>query len=135
MSALRRKLRDTRLVIRHLWWKATNERARVISERDHLRQHSADLLTRLRAAEHAVYMLKVEHLGSSIDTLRAVADQIDCGSDCEQVSPMDWSTGAHECHLSDRGECPLDDACQLRDLATALETHAALRAKAVGEGV
>ncbi|MDH7973724.1 Gp49 family protein [Sphingomonas sp. AR_OL41] len=70
-------------------------------------------------------MLKVEHRGASIDVLRAVADRIDCEPGCERVGRMDPSTGVTECPMLDRGECPFDDACQLRDLAAALETHAA----------
>lgn len=84
-----------------------------------------ELFKQARAAEAALHTLKVEHRGASIDTLRLVADQIDCGDGCEAVGPMDMSTGVRECDLSDRGECPFDHACELRDLASALEAQAA----------
>lgn len=113
------------LVVRRSWWIAIGERQRVTEERDRYKAWGEQQFARARAADHAVYILKVEHRGASVDVLRAVADRIDCEPGCEHVSPMDWSTGQSECHLSDRGECPFDDACALRELADALQTHAA----------
>lgn len=121
---IRRLARDAGLVIRRQWWVAKGERQRVIEERDRYKAWGEQQFARARVSDHAVYMLKAEHLGASVDVLRAVADRIDCEPGCERVSPFDWSTGVSECPLSDRGECPFDDACALRDLADALATHA-----------
>jgi len=132
---VRRFVRDLRYAIRRQWWVAIRERQRVIEERDRFKAWADVQFNRAREAEHAVYMLKAEHLPASIDTLRKVADDIDCGGDCEHVSPMDWSTGVRECHLSDRGECPFDDAYALRELASALETHAKFNAAPVSHDV
>ena len=69
-----------------------------------------------RAAMHSLTYRKRE-----TDLLRQIADELDCGPDCETVSPMDWSTGTRECPASDRGECGLDKASGLRDLAQAID--------------
>jgi len=125
---LRRFLRDTALVIRRQWWVARGERQRLIEEHDRASDWAAVQFDRARAAEHALWMLKADCLPASVDTLRAVAAEIDCEPGCESVSPMDWSTGVRECPRSDGGDCPFDKACELRDLADALETYAARRA-------
>lgn len=116
---------NARRVIRRWWWIAISERERVIEERDRYKAWGEQQFNRARASDHAVYMLKVEHRGASVDLLRAIAEEIDCEPGCETVGPLDWSTGVSECHLSDRGECPFDKASQLRDLADALESMAA----------
>lgn len=123
MGAIRisRTIRRSLEVARRWWWMATGERKRVIEERDHYKAWGEQQFARARAAEHAVYMLKVEHLPASIDTLKAVADAIDCEPGCDHVGPMDWSTGVIECPLLDLGECPFDQACELRELASAFE--------------
>lgn len=134
---LRRFPRDAYYVIRRSWWVARGERQRIIEERDRYKAWGERQFKRATDSDHAVYMLKVEHRGASVDLLRLIADQIDCEPGCENVSPMDWSTGVTECHLSDRGECPFDHACHLRDLAAALEIHAELTKVAAltdGEG-
>lgn len=122
---LRRLPGASRRAIRHIWWRWTSERDRVIEERDRLVERNEFLFKWAKASDQALYELKVEHRGASIETLRAIADEIDCGPNCETVSPMDWTTGVTECPASDRGECPFDKACALRELATALETKAA----------
>lgn len=106
------------------WWRSIGERERVIEERDRYKAWGDQQFKLARATDNAVYMLKVEHRGASVDLLRLIADQIDCEPGCENVGPMDMTTGVIECPLSDRGECPFDNACQLRDLAAALETVA-----------
>lgn len=121
-------------VVVRWWWMASGERQRIIEERDRYKENAEFRFKQMREATHAVYMLGAECVPASVDTLRRVADQIDCGPDCEDVSPMDWSTGVRECHLSDRGECPFDDACELRDLAAALETYAAVNKQEARDG-
>ena len=123
---IRRQLRDLKLAVRHQWWIATGERQRVMEERDRYRAWGEQQFKMARDAEHAVYMLKASNVVCSIDTLRRIADQIDCEPGCETVGPMDWSTGVSECPALDRGECPFADASELRDLAFALETNATL---------
>lgn len=127
---IRRFFRDLGYVIRRQWWIARGERQRVFEERDRWKEAAELRFTQMREYMHAVYDLGIECLPYNIETLRRVADQIDCGSDCEEVSPMDWSTGVRECQLSERGRCPFDDANGLRELAAALETHRALTAAA-----
>lgn len=122
---LRRLPHETRRAIRHIWWRWTSERNRVIEERDRLAERNEFLFKWAKMSDQALYELKVEHRGATIETLRLIADEIDCEPGCERVSPMDWTTGVTECSLSDRGECPFDKACALRELATALETKAA----------
>jgi len=132
-----RAIRDTRNVVRRWWWMARGERQRIIEERDQYKASSELRFRQMVEYRDAVYTLKVEHRGASVDVLRAVADRIDCEPGCARVSPMDWTTGVSECPLSDRGECPFDDACQLRELAAALETHASAieaRSDATGTG-
>ena len=59
-------------------------------------------------------------------TLREVADEIDCGSDCEHGS-VEWDTNAHNCSRENRAEgCAFAKACELRQLAEAIETRNAL---------
>ena len=59
-------------------------------------------------------------------TLREVADEIDCGSDCEHGS-VEWDTNAHNCSRENRTEgCAFAKACELRQLAEAIETRNAL---------
>lgn len=123
---MRRAIRDTRNVVRRWWWIAVNERQRTIEERDQYKAAAEQRYRQMVEYRDAAWTLKVEHRGASVDLLRTVADRIDCEPGCERVGPMDPSTGVIECPLSDRGECPFDDACQLRELAAALETHAAL---------
>lgn len=124
MNKVRRFIRDAGSVIRHQWWVARGERQRTIEERDRYKAWAEEQFARARKADHALWSLKADCLPASVDTLRAVADEIDCEPGCERVSPMDPTTGAHECPLSDRGECPFDKACELRGLADALETYA-----------
>lgn len=126
MKKIRRFLRDLANVIRRQWWIARGERQRVIEERDRYKEAADFRFKQMKEAWHAVHMLKLEHLPASVDVLNAVADRIDCEPGCEYVSPFDWSTGVSECPRMDRGECPFDDACALRDLALALDTYRAL---------
>lgn len=59
-------------------------------------------------------------------TLREVADEIDCGPDCEHGS-VEWDTNAHNCSRENRTEgCAFAKACELRQLAEAIETRNAL---------
>ncbi len=59
-------------------------------------------------------------------TLREVADEIDCGSDCEHGS-VEWDTNAHNCSRENKAEgCAFAKACELRLLAEAIETRDAL---------
>lgn len=127
---LRRFPRDTYYVIRRSWWVARGERQRIIEERDRYKAWGEQQFKRATASENAVHMLKVEHRGASVDLLRHIADQIDCEPGCEDASPLDWSTGVTECHLSERGECRFEHACELRELAAALETRAHLDTRA-----
>jgi hypothetical protein len=120
----RRFLRDTWSVVRRWWWIARGERQRIIAERDEWKTAAEVRFKQMREAFAAVHTLKVEHSGASVDLLLQVAEQIDCEPGCEHVSPMDWSTGVSECPRADRGTCPFDQACQLRDLAAALLTYA-----------
>lgn len=122
---LRRFPGEARRAIRHIWWRWTNERDRIVEERDRYKARAEEQFNRARASDHAVYMLEVEHRGASVDLLRQIADEIDCGPGCEIVGPMDMTTGVMECPRSDRGECPFDHASHLRDLASALDTWAA----------
>jgi hypothetical protein len=115
--------RNLRRIIRHWWWLALGQREHTIEERDRYKAWGEQQYRRATAAEMAVHMLKVEHRGASVDVLRAVADEIDCEPGCDRAS-TDYSTNVTECPLSDRGECPFDKACQLRELADALETKA-----------
>lgn len=124
-NRLARFVRDTGSVIRRWWWIARGERQRIIGERDQYKAAAEMHFKQMVEYRDAIYELKVEHRGASVDLLRQIADQIDCEPGCEHVSPMDWTTGVSECHLSDCGECPFDQACQLRSLAAALETYAA----------
>lgn len=120
----RRLLRDAGHVIRRQWWIARGERQRIIEERDRYKAWGEQQFARARKADHALWTLGADCLPASVDTLRLVADEIDCDPGCEHVGPMDPSTGAIECPLTDRGECPFDKACELRGLADALETYA-----------
>lgn len=53
-------------------------------------------------------------------TIKAAADEIDCGSDCEHAW-HEWDTNAGGCHKSEReGFCPFDIAETLRQLSIAL---------------
>lgn len=55
--------------------------------------------------------------------LPMMADKIDCQDathPCDNCSPMCPETGAIECRKSERGECPHDDAEELRSLAELL---------------
>lgn len=59
-------------------------------------------------------------------TLREVADEIDCGSDCEHGS-VEWDTNAHNCSRENKAEgCAFAKAYKLRLLAEAIETRDAL---------
>lgn len=59
-------------------------------------------------------------------TLREVADEIDCGHDCEYGS-VEWDTNAHNCSRENRQEgCAFAKASELRLLAEAIETQTAL---------
>lgn len=124
MRTMRRFPGQLRRAVLTWWWRSIGERERVAEERDRYKAWGKQQFERAAKAEHAVHMLKAEHRGASVDLLRMIADQIDCGPGCEQVGSMDMTTGVTECHLSDRGECPFDHACELRDLASALETVA-----------
>ena len=55
--------------------------------------------------------------------LREIADEIDCGSDCEH-GHTEWDTNAHVCSRSDRGECTGEKAWHLRQFADAIEARA-----------
>lgn len=79
-----------------------------------------ELQTELRAQRDALHSLT--YRGVETDLLRKLADDQDCGSNCETVGLMDRSTGCHECPASDRGECGLDNAEGLRALANAIDT-------------
>jgi hypothetical protein len=125
---------EARRATRHIWWRWAGERDRVIAERDRNKAWAEEQFKRARASDHAVYMLKVEHRGASVDLLRQIADEITCEPGCEIVGPMDWTTGISECPRSDCGECPFEQASQLRDLAAALETYAALKPERTTHG-
>jgi len=59
-------------------------------------------------------------------TLREVADEIDCGHDCEYGN-VEWDTNAHNCSRENRQEgCAFAKASELRLLADAIETQASL---------
>jgi len=129
MKRFRRRLRQAREIVRRWWWIASGERQRVVDELDRYKS-AADLrFKQMCEYRDALHVLQVEHRGASVDLLRQIADEIDCGPDCETFSPIDWETGVGECGLTDLGQCPFDHACGLRELADALETKAAL-----GEG-
>lgn len=102
------------------WWRSRKSLLRLLQES---RDYSNYAFRRARNAEQALWVLKIENLICYIETLQRVADEIDCGSQCEYLSPMDPTTGVYECPQSDRGECPFDDATELRDLANALKTY------------
>lgn len=63
-------------------------------------------------------------------TLRSIADEIDCGRDCE-VGYTEHDTNAFVCRKEERGECGWSKAEELRGFANAIEARAAL-AKAGG---
>lgn len=54
--------------------------------------------------------------------LRAIADEIDCGRDCE-IGYTEHDTGAFVCRKEDRGECGWAKAEELRAFATAIGTR------------
>jgi hypothetical protein len=74
--------------------------------------------------------------------LREIADEIDCGNDCEH-GHVEWDTNAHNCSRERRAEgCSLAKAWELRQFADAVEvrnalnaSHAYAIAEPLGEGV
>lgn len=63
--------------------------------------------------------------------LRAIADEIDCGRDCE-TGYTEYDTGAFVCRKEDRGECGFAKAEELRAFAAAVEIRATLAATKEG---
>lgn len=62
-------------------------------------------------------------------TLREIADEIDCGNSCE-FGNVEWDTNAHNCSRENRAEgCAFNKACELRQLAEAIETQTELTVK------
>jgi hypothetical protein len=55
--------------------------------------------------------------------LREIADEIDCGADCEH-GHTEWDTNAHACSRFDRGECTGEKAWCLRQFADAIDARA-----------
>lgn len=125
LQSVRRFFTDLWRVVQRSWWVARGERQRVLEENVRYRGWAEQSSERARSAERAVWELQASSVPCSVDVLRAVADEIDCDRGCE-TSWTDHSTNSTECSLSDRGECRSDKACQLRDLANALETYAAM---------
>lgn len=66
-----------------------------------------------RATDAALHSLTWREC--STDLLRSIADERDCGSDCDRQG------GWAHCPLIDRGECGFADAEQLRDLAKGID--------------
>lgn len=63
--------------------------------------------------------------------LREIADEIDCGTDCEHGS-TEWDTDAHNCSREDRAEgCAAQKASCLREFAKAVEVRNMLSASPV----
>lgn len=59
-------------------------------------------------------------------TLREIADEIDCGADCE-YGHVEGDTNAHNCSRERRDEgCASAKAWELRQFADAIETHRSL---------
>jgi hypothetical protein len=65
--------------------------------------------------------------------LREIADEIDCGRDCEHGN-TEWDTNAHVCSRSERKEgCAGEKASCLRQFADAIDVCASLQREALGE--
>jgi hypothetical protein len=63
-------------------------------------------------------------------TLREIADEIDCGHDCEHGS-VEWDTNAHNCSRENRTDgCAASKAWELRQFADAIEATADFRKSA-----
>lgn len=124
MSAVKRFAKGLRSVALHWWWIVTSERERVMADNKGLKDRNDELFKLMADYRDALYQLKFEHRGASVDILRQVAVEIDCGNRCDFVSSMDWSTGVTECRRSDYGKCAFENAEQLRALARALEVFA-----------
>lgn len=124
---LRRFPKDLWSVIRRSWWIARGERQRVLEENENLKTMVDLRFKQMTEYRHAAWKLQAGNRLADIDLLREVADEIDCEPGCDDVGLMDASTGVVECPRGDGGDCPFDKACQLRELAAALETHAALK--------
>jgi hypothetical protein len=76
---------------------------------------------RARTAENALYALS--HPSADPATLRKIADEIDCGFDCE----LRQSSGP--CRKAEKdGMCGFENATDLRDFADALERRAMITA-------
>ncbi|MCM2441148.1 hypothetical protein HGO34_15610 [Agrobacterium vitis] len=72
----------------------------------------------------------VYHLGDgcapgNIDLLEMIANEIDCGRDCENGS-TEWDTNAFNCRKIDEGTCAGTNAEELRQLASAFRNRMAL---------
>lgn len=65
--------------------------------------------------------------------LREIANEIDCGNDCEHGN-TEWDTNAHTCSRSDRKEgCAGEKAWCLRQFADAIDVRASLQREALAE--
>lgn len=69
---------------------------------------------RLQAIEQA---LNARSLFANPDFLDEIADELDCGGMCDQIT-REWDTGAAWCNRSEKGGyCPNDLAETLREIA------------------
>ncbi|MUO70066.1 hypothetical protein [Agrobacterium vitis] len=73
------------------------------------------------------------HLGNgcapgNIDLLEMIANEIDCGRDCEHGS-TEWDTNAFNCRKIDEGTCAGTNAEELRQLAKAFRNRLELASK------
>ncbi len=83
-----------------------------------------------RKIRDVAYHLGDDCVPGNIDLLEQVANDIDCGRDCDHAS-TEHDTNAFNCPLMEKGKCAGTAAEELRQLATAFRN----RAKIIPDGV
>jgi hypothetical protein len=92
----------------------------------HSPAYTAQVWAENRQLRDVAYHLGIKCGPSQIDAIDAAADEIDCGDDCD-CGYTEHDTNAFVCSRIDEGTCGWSNACQLRELATAFRTRAALQ--------